>query len=177
MKNIVLIGMRGSGKSKIGKKLAKITKREFLDTDQLIEKEEHRTIPEIVKDNGWDYFRKVESEVIAEISEKEDIVISTGGGAILNKENIKNLQRNGIIVYLKADPVTLAQRIKNSTNRPALKEGLNLIDEMMELLKERNPIYESTADATADVSTQSEDKEKDIKLKAQAILELVQTCE
>ena len=101
--NIVLIGMMGSGKSTIGKKLAKILKKRFVDTDDLLEQSADASIAQIINARGIDEFRKMESNLIDRCSSLKNAVIATGGGAIENIDNIRKLRKNGLIVFLNRD--------------------------------------------------------------------------
>ncbi len=141
--NIVLIGMPSSGKTTIGRKLAKILNREFIDTDELIKKESSLFPGEIIKTYGEEYFRDLESKVISEISTKNNTVISTGGGAILRDKNIQNLKLNGTIIFLnrKLEDLTL------TSNRPLS----NTPDKLKKLYDTRFPIYYSSSDFVIDV--------------------------
>ena len=147
--NIILIGYRGTGKTAVGKKIAEALKKKFVETDKLIVKKEGMDIPSIVKKNGWDFFRKLEKEVVGKVSEKDNMVISTGGGVILDHENIENLKRNGKIIWLDAKPETIEYRMTNSNNkdRPPLK-GKDAIEEIKEVLEERKEKYNKAADLT-----------------------------
>ena len=140
MTNIILIGMRGSGKSVLGRKIAKTMKREHVDTDREIEKQERSSIAAIVKNKGWNYFRKTEKYVIRRISKFDNKVISTGGGVILDKENLHKLKKNGVFVYLEGSAEVLAARIEGDSERPDLGK------EVAELLEDRRPKYEAAAD-------------------------------
>ena len=140
MKNIVLVGLMGAGKTTVGKILAEKLKKEFIDTDELIVKEEKKSINEIFAQSGEKYFREIEKNIIEKVSELSDKVISIGGGALENFENISNLKRNGILFYLKADVNTLEQRLKNTTDRPLLK-NTRLKEKLMELLNKREKNY------------------------------------
>lgn len=151
MKNIVLIGFMGAGKSAVGKLLSEKNKIPFIDTDKLIEKKESKSINDMFKEQGEPYFRKIEKEVIEEISIKEDTIISVGGGAVLDDDNVSNLKKNGLIVYLKAPFDILYDRIKESTSRPLLAVQ-KPEEEMQALLEARQMAYESVADFTVDVS-------------------------
>ncbi len=142
--NIVLIGMRGSGKSTIGKELAKRLERNFIDLDEEIEKYANQSISEIVKNKGWDYFRTIEQKICTIFAKGKNLVIATGGGIVENEENIKNLKKSGIIIYLKCSPKICAERIKNS-NRPSLT-GKNIEEELEEIYKKRKEKYEKAAD-------------------------------
>jgi len=149
-KNIVLIGFMGTGKSEIGKGLAERLGYGFIDTDEIIEKKEGISISEIFERYGEPYFRDIESEVIKDVSRMDRVVISTGGGAVIRKENRENLKRKGIMVCLTASPEVIYQRTRGYDNRPLLK-----IDDpykrIKDLLKEREPYY-SEADITIDTS-------------------------
>jgi shikimate dehydrogenase len=136
--NIVLTGMPGSGKSTIGKELSGSLKKEFIDTDALIVDREKREISDIFATNGEAYFRNVEKEVIKEVSLRKNVIISTGGGCILNPENIKNLKANGRIFFLDRKPEDLVP----TDDRPLANEK----SKIMKLYEERLPIYQRTAD-------------------------------
>ena len=108
--NIVLIGMPGCGKSSVAKLVAKKTGREFFDTDTEIENREGKSIPEIFKANGEEYFRNTEAQITAEISKKNGCVISTGGGCVLNRENLLALRQNGRLFLIERDINLLATK-------------------------------------------------------------------
>lgn len=143
--NIILIGLRGSGKTTLGKLLAKKLKKKFIDTDEEIEKTSKKKVKDIVDQKGWEYFRNLEKKMIKKISALENTVIATGGGAILDKQNIENLKTNGFIVYLEVSPARAAARIAHDKNRPLLTTQKSLTKELTHLLKERKSIYENTA--------------------------------
>lgn len=142
--NIVLVGMPGSGKSTVGHILADKLKRDFLDTDELIVKRAGMEITEIFAKYGEKYFRDLESQVVKDISEKTGLVISTGGGAILREENVKELKRNGCL-YLLDRPM---ENIKPTDDRPLADTN----DKLVSLYKERKPIYEACCDEIIDAS-------------------------
>jgi shikimate kinase len=139
-KNIVLIGLMGSGKTTIGKALADRTGREFADTDELIVEKDSRPIKQIFAENGEEFFRNLETKVIEEVSKQENFVISTGGGAVLRDENIDFLKENGVLFYLYAPAEVIWERVKDDKDRPLLN-----VDAPIELLKrlqqEREPFY------------------------------------
>ena len=141
--NIILIGHRGSGKSRVGRKLAPRMGRKFVDTDDLIESKEGK-ISDIVKDHGWDYFRTMEKGIIEEISKEDNLVIALGGGAVLDPDNIINLERNGLIIWLKADREVLQKRMSQDprtiASRPTLT-GKGTVEELEELIVQRDPLY------------------------------------
>lgn len=139
MKNIVLIGMPSSGKTSIGKEISIISGRKFIDTDEIVEERSGKTIPEIFEEQGEKGFRILEREAVREASEKSDAVIACGGGAVLDEENIKNLKRNGIIVFIERETEKL------STEGRPLSSSRERIKEME---KERMPLYKKYADYT-----------------------------
>ena len=110
MKNIVLIGMPGCGKSTTGKRLAALTGRRFIDIDAEIEKRTGRTIPEIFREEGEDAFRKLETEVTAEVCRESGCVISTGGGVVTREENRRHIRQNSVVIFLSRSLDKLATR-------------------------------------------------------------------
>lgn len=153
-KNIVLIGFMGCGKSTIGKELAKKFNLNFIDIDCVIQKEENKSIEEIFNIFGEGYFRNLEKQVCAKVSNMKNCVISTGGGVIKNKENINNLKKNGIIIYLKATPEKIYQNLKYDEKRPLLKNK-DKFKTICALLKEREHLYNKYADIVFDVNDSS----------------------
>lgn len=136
--NIVLVGMPGCGKSTVGTTLSKDLNKDFFDTDILIEQKEGRKPEQIIKENGIDYFRDVESSVIEEISSKQNIILATGGGAILRQKNVDFLKQNGVLIFLDRK----IKNIKPTDNRPLS----NSMDKLKALYKERYPLYKECAD-------------------------------
>lgn len=146
MKNIVLIGMPGVGKSTLGVVLAKELGYEFVDADLLIQKREKRLLKEIIAQDGVDGFLKIENDVNANIS-AEKTVIATGGSVIYGKEAMEHLKEIGTVVYLKLDYETLDSRLGSLRGRGVvLKDGQNLLS----LYNERVPLYEKYADVIVD---------------------------
>lgn len=140
MKNIVLVGFMGTGKSVVGKKLAAKLDRDFIELDDMIESKEKMSIKDIFEKKLEPYFRQVEKEAVKEAAKRENVVISAGGGAVMDEENFKNLKNSGIIICLKASPDTILKRTKNLKTRPLL----NVPDpkkQIEELLKKREPYY------------------------------------
>ena len=152
-KNIVLIGLMGSGKSMIARELGKRLKAQVVATDDLVQAKEGQAIHEIFKSKGEAYFRNLESEIIKEVSLRRSIVIDCGGGAVLRKENLQHLKANGIVFYLQATPEVIYQRIKNEKHRPLLKvpDPLGCIKE---LYQQRLPLY-NQADYVIDANDAS----------------------
>lgn len=136
--NLVLTGMPGCGKTTIGKDVAKLLGREFLDSDKEIEKKTGLKIPEIFQKYGENEFRRIESEVIAEISKLSGVVVATGGGAVLRKENVFNLKQNGKLIFIDRK----LHHITATKGRPLSKDKKRIA----ELYKQRIKIYRTTAD-------------------------------
>lgn len=144
MKNIVLIGFMGSGKTAVANKLSKILKRKIIDIDKIIEKEQKMKIRTIFKLYGEEYFRKIESKAVKFASKHKNIIISTGGGVVIKSENIKELKKNGIIVFLKNKFETSVERLKNKKDRPLFR--LDNLKKTHLLFKRRQPLYKKAAD-------------------------------
>ncbi len=119
--NIVLLGFMGTGKTVIGKLLAAKLKMRYIDIDEEIEKEEKSTISRIFSRLGEEHFRSLEKKKVAEISQGDNQVISSGGGVVLNPENIKNLERDGVLFCLEAAPEVIFERTRRYTHRPLLE--------------------------------------------------------
>jgi shikimate kinase len=144
--NIVLIGYRGTGKSTVGRLLAARLGREFVSTDAEIVKRALRTIPEIVAQQGWDYFRDLESDICRELASRDQLVIDTGGGAILRAQNVEALKKDGTLFWLTASVETIAKRIGGDNQRPSLTGTKSFVDEIQDVLRERTPKYRAVAD-------------------------------
>ncbi len=147
--NIYLIGYRGSGKSTLGKIISEKLNFEFTDTDDLIIKAERKTIPEIFEKAGESYFRKIESDALKKISGRKNLVVSTGGGIILNEKNRALMRKTGFCVYLKADTDILFRRIEGDGNRPPLTK-LPPREEVDHILSLRIPLYTELAELSLD---------------------------
>lgn len=145
--NIVLCGMMGVGKTTVGKKLEFLTKRKCVDTDEMIV-EKHGVIADIFEKYGEPYFRDLETEVAKQLSEKDNLIISTGGGFVLRAENVEYLKKSGKIFFLRAKMETLLARVAGNNDRPLLKDGAE--KKLKELIPKRTPIYESVADHIID---------------------------
>lgn len=141
MKNIVLIGMPGSGKSVIGEIIAKKLEMTLIDLDTYIEESTGKNITEIFK-NGEILFRNIEAKAVAEVSKKAFAVVATGGGVVSRYENIKNLKKNGVIIYINRPIDSIAGDIEVET-RPLLAKDPSQI---YKLFKERGPLYKKYCD-------------------------------
>jgi shikimate kinase len=144
--NIVLIGYRGTGKSTVGRLLASRLGRQLVSTDAEIVKRAQRTVPEIIAQEGWEYFRDLESDICRELAGRDQLVIDTGGGAILRTQNIDALKKHGTLFWLTASVETIAKRIGSDTQRPSLTGNKSFVDEIEEVLQERVPKYQAAAD-------------------------------
>ena len=143
--NIILIGAMGAGKTTIGRQIAKILGFEFFDSDREIEEKTGASIPLIFELEGEEGFRKREQDVIADLCNKTHIVLATGGGAILKKQNQQVLKRSGTIVYLCADIDDLLERTSKEKNRTLLQTD-DPRTKLKNILIERGPIYRELAD-------------------------------
>ena len=154
--NIVLIGYRCSGKTTVGNALANMLNKRFIDTDQLVENRSGRSIDQIVMRSGWAQFRSLEKEIISRVVEKDNLVIATGGGVVLQEENIIQLEKNGLTVWLKSPPRVIKERMAQDElqgiRRPPLK-GENPVDEISRVLAKRERLYEQAADLIVDTSS------------------------
>ena len=144
--NIVLIGYRGTGKSTVGRLLAARLGRTLVSTDAEIVTRAKRTIPEIVAQEGWDYFRDLESDICRELASRDQLVIDTGGGAILRTHNVETLKKSGTLFWLTASVETIATRIGGDNQRPSLTGSKSFVDEVADVLRERTPKYQAAAD-------------------------------
>ena len=138
-KNLVLLGMMGSGKSTIGKFLSKKTNYKFIDVDKKIESEKNLSISNIFEKYGENYFRKLEREISIKYIDHENVIIALGGGAFLDEQIRKKVLKNSLSIWLNWNAKTLIKRIKNSKKRPIIL-SLNE-NEINELIEQRNKIY------------------------------------
>ena len=157
--NIVLIGYRCSGKTAVGRILAHERSMDFVDTDVLIEEDAGESIEGIISTKGWDHFRKLERDVIKRISEKDNQVIATGGGVVVNQENVKALKKNGWVVWLDAELNVLKGRMdreqQSGNIRPSLT-GVDPLAEIEEVMSSRRPMYQEAGDFMVDTTRLSE---------------------
>lgn len=143
--NIILIGMRGSGKSTVGKLLADKLRRSLIETDELVEKKASGKLSDFIRKNGWEKFRSVESKVVGDVTKMDNVIISTGGGVVENPENIKILAQNGFIIYLKTNIDILLTRIGKDKNRPLLTDAKNMEQDLQNVFRKRKNLYENAA--------------------------------
>ncbi|NOQ90775.1 MAG: shikimate kinase AroK [Gammaproteobacteria bacterium] len=154
-KNIFLIGLMGTGKTTVGRQLSRKLKMEFFDSDRVIEERTGADIPLIFEKEGEAGFRKREVEVIDELTQKKNIILATGGGAVLNPENRNHLINRGTVFYLKSNLNTLIERTCKDKNRPLLQadEPVEII--LKRLLEQRGPLYEEAADYVIETANNS----------------------
>ena len=154
--NIILIGYRCTGKTLTGRHLAARLGFPFYDTDEMIARQTGRTVEAIVAEKGWPAFREAERAVIMGLSQTNRSVISLGGGAVFETDNVDHLKRSGLFVWLTADAWTIAGRMANDpisgTQRPSLT-GRAGIEDIKEILAEREPLYRRLAALTVDTTT------------------------
>ncbi len=165
-RNIYLVGMMGAGKTSIGRLLSKRSRRRFYDSDHVIEERTGVTIPTIFDLEGEQSFRDREEAVIAELARLSNIVLATGGGAVLRENNRQALCSSGIIVYLRGSVEDLWRRTRKDKNRPLLLTD-NPRQKLAEIYSVRDPIYSSVADIiieTGNPSIQSLEQDVEARL-------------
>ena len=144
-RNLILIGFMGTGKTTIGKHVARSLGFRFVDTDTLIAKEAGKTIPEIFEEDGEEAFRRLESEILRRCAGRSEQVISTGGGIVTRPENVELLRSAGYVIWLKASAETIYERVRRNRNRPLLQTE-DPEETIRNLLAERIPAYEEATD-------------------------------
>lgn len=160
--NIILYGLRGTGKTTIGKLLAEKMHKKFIDTDDVRLEKFRQTAEEVVENGGWPLFRAQEKEVILDIAKNFDnSIISTGGGAMMDEENVIALKKNGKTILLIANTKTMANRIyeeRKKNNRPALTSNKNPEQEIEEIWDQRKDKYLNLADLIIDTSEEKNEE-------------------
>ncbi len=150
MRNIYLVGFMGTGKTCVGKELAREKRWQFVDLDELIQLKEKRVIADIFAQEGEPYFRRLEARVLKEVAREKGFVVATGGGIVIKPDNIKVMRESGVIICLSASPEVILKRTSGYAHRPLLnvKDPKKQIEH---LLKLRAPYY-ALADKTVDTS-------------------------
>jgi shikimate kinase len=152
--SIYLVGMMGAGKTTVGRTLARRLKLRFVDSDHEIEARCGVKIPVIFEIEGEAGFRARETQALAELARLDGIVLATGGGVVLLEENRSLLATRGTVVYLRATPEHLYERVRQDRNRPLLAGG-DPLGRLRELYRERDPLYRAVADLVIDTGRQS----------------------
>ncbi|MGB6127585.1 MAG: shikimate kinase [Psychrilyobacter sp.] len=144
--NLILIGFMGSGKSTVGRELAKVLEMNFVDTDHYIEQKENMEVKDIFALKGEKYFRAIEAKYVKEISKMNNTVISTGGGVVASDTNITLLKENGFVIYLDCTIECIYNRVSRRNTRPLLNNVEDLYSRIVELLDERIGNYKKYMD-------------------------------
>jgi shikimate kinase len=156
--NLVLIGYRATGKTSVGVRLAEVLQRPFVDLDQVLVREAGRSVADIVAQGGWAEFRWLEKQLVARYRDARELVLATGGGVVLDPDNVAALRENGILIWLTADlaaiQARLAQDQPRDANRPSLTGG-DTIREVAEVAEERAPLYQAAAQISIDTTHRS----------------------
>jgi shikimate kinase len=152
--NLILVGMMGSGKTTMGRALARHLGKEFVDSDEEIIKRTGVTVPHIFDVEGEAGFRQRESAAIRELAGRDNMVLATGGGAVLDGDNREILKHSGIVIYLKASAHDLWQRTRHDRNRPLLQTE-NPYARLVELFQQRDPLYRQVSDIVVQSGKQS----------------------
>ena len=140
IRNIALTGFMGCGKTAVGRVVASVAGFEFLDTDQFIEEHVGKSIPRIFEEHGEDTFRQYEREVVGRLAERENTVIATGGGLLVDAENMDTMKQHAMVFCLWASPESIWRRVKGQSHRPLLQTE-NPKQRIIDLLEERKPAY------------------------------------
>lgn len=154
MANIFLIGFMGTGKSTVANSLKRKYDMQVVDMDSEIEKNQGKAISEIFAEEGEEYFRDLETQLVMDLQKRDNVVVSCGGGAVLREKNVQEMRKSGKIILLQATPETILERVKNSHNRPLL-EGNKNIDFIKELMSKREDKYNSAADIVVSVDARA----------------------
>ncbi len=156
--NLVLIGYRATGKSSVGAELARLLNRPLVDLDEVLVQEAGCSIADIVAQGGWEDFRRREKELAQRFGKMPGQVLATGGGVVLDPENVGTLRENGIIVWLKADLASIRKRLgldaATQAYRPSLT-GADILAEVEKVLAEREPLYQGAAHLVIDTTNLS----------------------
>lgn len=154
--SIFIVGMMGAGKSTVGIRLARRLDRAFIDVDRELESRLGVDIPTVFDLEGEDGFRRREAQLIDELTDRHDLILATGGGAVLQPANRQALSSRGLVVYLRATPADLWQRLRRDKYRPLLKAD-NPRQRVIDLVEQRDPLYMGVADHVVSTGRQPVD--------------------
>lgn len=140
--NIILVGFMGTGKTTIGRALADQLKRDFVDMDIELEARAGKPIPRVFAEDGEPVFRRMERDLVVELSRRSKLVIAAGGGIVLNPDNIRDFSATGHVICLKATSDEIIHRVSGSSHRPLLEQG-NKAERIRNLLQRRQPLYDA----------------------------------
>ncbi len=155
--NIFLIGFMGAGKSTIAKGLQRTLGMELVEMDARIVEEQKMSINEIFAQYGEDHFRDIESQLILDIGQEGNTIVSCGGGVVVRPQNTEYMKKSGKIVFLSATPQTIYERVKHSTDRPILNGHMN-VEYIAQLMEKRRALYEAAADIRIETDGKSRDE-------------------
>jgi len=164
--NVILTGLRGTGKSSVGKVLAQRLGFAFVDTDTRIEERTGCRIAEIVARHGWEHFRALERQVVTRVAATDRQVVAAGGGTLIDEENARLLKTRGVVVLLLCALPILQRRLAVGSNRPSLTGQGPAEAELTQVWEARRARYHAVADVTYDVSAESADTTEDLERKA-----------
>jgi len=170
---IVISGMRGTGKSTLGRELAQRLRRPFYDLDEEVERRLGKKIVDLVAEKGWEAFREEERKTVALFVKKRGAVLATGGGTLMDESSQLTLKAVGKILILDAPPEVLIKRLKKSKNRPSLTGTQTFLDELSSVYQERKARYLAAADSVFDVSITTTNKQADRMKKVKGLVEIV----
>ena len=164
--NVILTGLRGTGKSSVGTVLAQRLNFAFVDTDTRIEELAECRIAVIVAQHGWEYFRGLERQVVTQVAATDRHVVAAGGGTLIEVENARLLKTHGVVVLLLCDLSILQRRLALGSNRPSLTGQGSAAVELAQVWEARRERYHAVADVTYDVSAESANVVADLERKA-----------
>ena len=164
--NVILTGLRGTGKSSVGKVLAQRLNFAFVDTDTRIEELAGCRITAIVAQHGWEHFRALERQVVTQVAATDRHVVAAGGGTLIDAENARLLKTHGVVILLVCDLSILQRRLALGSNRPSLTGQASAAVELTQVWEARRERYQAVADGTYDVSAESVNVVEDLERKA-----------
>lgn len=143
--NLVLVGYRGTGKSVIARRLARMLGRRVVSLDNEIVRRAGKRIPQLVAERGWDHFRDLEEQVCRHFAAEDGQILDCGGGVVEREANVAALRERGRVFWLRATPATIVARIGRDSNRPSLTGEKSFTEEVREVLQRRTPLYQAMA--------------------------------